>query len=156
MTKLKARREKFCQEYIKDSDGTQAAIRAGYKPKSAQVTASRLLSKAMIKARLEELTEPARRKYEIDTEWVVARSIEIVQRCTQAEPVLDKDGNKTGEYKFDSRGANSALDRLSKFTGGFVDRHDHTTKDSKFMSMSDEQLKEIIIKTVPKLIHESK
>ena len=43
----------FCNEYIIDSNGTQAAIRAGYsinKPRSAEVQASKLLSNPKIKA----------------------------------------------------------------------------------------------------------
>lgn len=36
--------ERFCQEYIKDLNGAQAAIRAGYSAKSAKETASRMLS----------------------------------------------------------------------------------------------------------------
>jgi len=49
------RYERFCQEYLKDLNGTQAAIRAGYKPVGAAVQASRLLNIPKIQARLEEL-----------------------------------------------------------------------------------------------------
>ena len=31
----------------------------------------------------------------------------------------DKEGNETGIYKFDSNGANKALDMLMKHTGGY-------------------------------------
>lgn len=40
--------KRFCIEYLKDFNATQAAIRAGYSKKSASVQASRLLSKANI------------------------------------------------------------------------------------------------------------
>ena len=39
-----ARRERFIEEYVKDGNGSAAAVRAGYSPTSAHVTASRLLS----------------------------------------------------------------------------------------------------------------
>jgi hypothetical protein len=35
----------------------------------------------------------------------------------QEEPVYDKNGNPTGEYRFDSAGAVSALRILAKFLG---------------------------------------
>jgi phage terminase small subunit len=50
-----ARAKRFCQEYMNDSNGTQAAIRAGYSAKSAHVSASRLLCRDKVKARIAEL-----------------------------------------------------------------------------------------------------
>ena len=38
----------FCREYVKDYNGTQAAIRAGYSKKTAQEQSSQLLSKLII------------------------------------------------------------------------------------------------------------
>lgn len=43
-----ARQERFIAEYLKDGNGTQAAIRAGYAKKSASVHATRLLAKDKI------------------------------------------------------------------------------------------------------------
>ena len=42
----------FVDEYLKDRNATQAAIRAGYSPKSAKVTACRLLTNANVKAEI--------------------------------------------------------------------------------------------------------
>ena len=53
--KLTAKEEKFCKEYLKDLNATQAAIRSGYAPNSANVTACRLLTKTNIAQRLKEL-----------------------------------------------------------------------------------------------------
>lgn len=44
MAKLTARQQRFCDEYLIDLNATQAAIRAGYSPKTAEQAASRLLS----------------------------------------------------------------------------------------------------------------
>lgn len=51
------RHEKFCQEYIKDMNATQAAIRTGYSEKTANRIGSRLLSNVDIKTRVAELRE---------------------------------------------------------------------------------------------------
>ncbi len=45
---------RFVQEYLNDPNGAQAAIRAKYAPKSAKVTASRLLTKANVRAAIAE------------------------------------------------------------------------------------------------------
>lgn len=49
--------EKFCNEYIKDMNATQAAIRAGYSEKTAGVQASKLLKIVNIKTRVSELRD---------------------------------------------------------------------------------------------------
>lgn len=49
--------EKFCNEYIKDMNATQAAIRAGYSEKTARSQGSTLLTNPNIKSRVAELRE---------------------------------------------------------------------------------------------------
>lgn len=53
--KLPKKQEKFCQEYVIDLNGTQAAIRAGYSENSANEQASRMLANVNIKERIKEL-----------------------------------------------------------------------------------------------------
>lgn len=58
MAELKNKKhEKFCNEYIKDMNATQAAIRAGYSEKTAGVQASKLLKIVNIKTRVAELRD---------------------------------------------------------------------------------------------------
>ena len=49
--------ERFCTEYVKDTNGKQAAIRAGYAERSAEMQASRLLRNDKVKQRVAELRE---------------------------------------------------------------------------------------------------
>lgn len=44
VAKLTAKQQRFCDEYLIDLNATQAAIRAGYSPKTAEQAASRLLT----------------------------------------------------------------------------------------------------------------
>jgi phage terminase small subunit len=62
------RRARFAQEYPKDLNGTEAAIRAGYAPKSAHVTASRLLSDAKVRGEIDALLLRVAQKSEITVE----------------------------------------------------------------------------------------
>lgn len=52
---LNERQRWFCEEYIIDLNATAAAIRAGYSPKTACVTASKLMNKEHVKSYIQEL-----------------------------------------------------------------------------------------------------
>lgn len=63
---LTPKMERFCQEYILlIGNATQAAINAGYSKKSARVTGCRMLTKANISVRIEELGKDLLQKLEI-------------------------------------------------------------------------------------------
>jgi phage terminase small subunit len=51
------RHEKFCHEYIKDMNATQAAIRTGYSEKTAKMQGSRLMTNDDIKSRVAEIRD---------------------------------------------------------------------------------------------------
>jgi phage terminase small subunit len=72
---LTAQQARFAAEYIKDFNGRQAAIRAGYSPKSAQQQASRLLTLALVKQAIAPQREVA----------VAARAEEINRMELSAE-----------------------------------------------------------------------
>ena len=58
MAALKNKRhEKFCHEYIKDMNATQAAVRTGYSKKTAKMQGSRLMTNDDIKLRVAELRD---------------------------------------------------------------------------------------------------
>ena len=59
---------RFCYEYIKDLNGTRAAIRAGYSVKSARYIATELIHKPQVAILIKELTEEMLKKCEITTE----------------------------------------------------------------------------------------
>lgn len=63
--KFTAKADKFCQEYMIDLNGTQAAIRAGYSEKTARQIATTLLSKVYIQKRISELKAEIAEKAQI-------------------------------------------------------------------------------------------
>lgn len=63
----------FVREYLKDRNGTQAAIRAGYSAKTAQEQSSRLLSNVIISKLVKAAQEKVAAKTETDSEWVRRR-----------------------------------------------------------------------------------
>jgi len=123
---LPAKRRKFVDEYAIDCNGTQAAIRAGYSAKSAQQQSADLLLIPMVKKAVSEKLAEIAKKNEITAEWVIEKAKMIIERCTQAEPVLDPDGKPIGVYKFDSSGANGSLKILAKYLGMEKQTIEHT------------------------------
>lgn len=69
--KLSDQHETFCLEYLKDLNGTQAAIRAMYSNKSAAQQASRLLTNEKISARIVELKAAQMKRLEVDSDGIL-------------------------------------------------------------------------------------
>ena len=114
---LNDKQKQFCEEYIIDLNGTQAAIRAGYSKKTANEQAAQLLAKLSIQEYICELKNKRSERVKYSQDELMRDILEVKNRCMQANPVLDKEGNETGIWKFDSNGANKALDMLAKHVG---------------------------------------
>lgn len=137
MTKLNDKQERFCMEYIVDYNGTQAAIRSGYSAPTAGEQASRLLKDVRIKEKIDKLKIEVAEKLSLDATWVMKRFKDISDRCMTAEPVMKfQDGAwiETGEYQFDSSGANKATEMIGKMIGVFeVDNKQKNVSAIKFI-----------------------
>ena len=75
-SKLTAKQEIFCKEYLIDLNGTQAAIRAGYSEKTAEQQASRMLLNVKVQNRVSELKEVRNAQLDVDGTYVLKRLIE--------------------------------------------------------------------------------
>jgi len=118
------RHEKFCRNVVLlGMNNADAYAKAGYKAnKTTLVTrASRLRRSLVIRNRINALSERAIEHDLANREWVDAQLKEVVDRCMQKTPVI-LNGKETGEYKFDARGANTALQLMGKDRGMFVDK----------------------------------
>lgn len=63
---------RFAQEYALDGNATQAAIRAGYSPRSAHDTGHRLLKVPDVQAIIQEIRKSEAKKYENERDAVMA------------------------------------------------------------------------------------
>lgn len=74
---LNDKQRRFAQEYLKDLNGTQAAIRAGYSKRTAYAQANDLLRKPEIKAYLQSKADERSQRVGVDADYVLQRTVEI-------------------------------------------------------------------------------
>ncbi len=72
---LNEKQKRFCEEYIVDSNATQAAIRAGYSERTANEQGARLLAKDSVKTYIRELMDEAK-------DDTIASAQEVMQYLT--------------------------------------------------------------------------
>lgn len=105
---LNPQQREFCAQYIANGfNGTKAAIAAGYAHKSAEVTASRLLSKDKIKAFIDARQNIKQIKTDITREKVLAEFLSIAAEART-------EGNKYAKTAIE------ALDRICKMMGYYI------------------------------------
>ncbi|RKH93631.1 terminase small subunit [Corallococcus sp. AB038B] len=76
---LTANQERFVQEYLVDLNGKQAAIRAGYSERSAEVTASKLLSNPKVRAAVDAAKAARAERVEVKADDVL-RELLLIAR----------------------------------------------------------------------------
>lgn len=111
-------------EYLIDLNATQAAIRAGYSPKTANPQGARLLANASVAAAVKAGIEARSIRTELTQDWVLERLKENVERSMQAKPVLDKQGQETGAYQYEGSVANGALQLIGRHLAMFTDKQE--------------------------------
>lgn len=125
---------KFADEYVKDFDKTQAAIRAGFSAKTAHTAGSRLFNNvelvALINQKLEVVRATRTEQDEFTHENIRKNFKAIYDRCMQAEPVMQfnyttkrmepvRDAQGNAVYMFDANGAARAMENIAKNKGFF-------------------------------------
>lgn len=102
----------FVQEYLIDGNGTQAAIRAGYAPKSANEQAARLLAKSNIQNELKK------RQQEVSLKLTKTRD-DIIEDLIKVIDTFLLDGRNTPN-------ALKAIEILNKMAGFTIDKTEIT------------------------------
>jgi phage terminase small subunit len=74
---MNARQKRFCEEYLIDLVGKEAARRAGYKPTSCETMSSKLLAKADVRAYIEKLKAERSKRTQITADIVIQELAKI-------------------------------------------------------------------------------
>lgn len=114
---LTPKQRRFVNEYLIDLNGKQAAIRAGYAPKSAEVTASHLLSVAKVAEEIRRGAAKREQRTQITADTVLSEFLRIA-RVDIAE-AFDEDGSlkPVHEIPEDIRRAIAGLEVEELFEG---------------------------------------
>lgn len=74
---LNDRQRAFCEEYVKDFNGKQAAIRAGYSESTAESMAWRLIKMPKVSLYIDQLKRERSERTKIDGDWVLVQLSEM-------------------------------------------------------------------------------
>ena len=129
----------FVQEYLKDMNATQAAIRAGYSAHTAYSIGQRLLSNVEISQAIDAAMSERSERAKLTADYVLQNLHEIAQRCMQKSPVMVKGEQAIDEegrhlWTFDAKNALRALELIGKHMGMFTDKNrqqEETPEDVK-------------------------
>ena len=120
---MNARQKRFCDEYLIDCNATQAAIRAGYSPKTAKVTGAKMLTNANLKAYIDEQLERIHNKKTADAQEVL-EYLTAVMRGQHTEQTLQLIGDgvqKIADIDVSAKERLKAAELIGKRYGMFKD-----------------------------------
>lgn len=128
---LTDKKKLFADHYLVELNATEAAKKAGYSEKTAYSQGCRLLKDVDVRAYIDPRQQKISDELEIDAKWVLNKLVTVVERSLQAEPVMKWDYNErklmeTGDYTFDSGGANKALELIGKTKSMFIEKVEHS------------------------------
>lgn len=164
---LSPKQERFVAEYLVDLNATQAAIRAGYSPKTAGVQAFDLLKKPEIAAAIERQRHVHAKSTGLTVERVLTEAMRLaffdIRKLTDAEgnpiPINrldddtaaaiqglepatervrgDEDGAETVVRKYKIADKNAAVERLFKHLGLFQKDNDQNNPAKALQALLD-------------------
>jgi phage terminase small subunit len=88
---LNDQQQRFCLEYLKDMNGTQAAVRAGYSEKTACEQAARLLANVKVLTRVQELRDSQIKRLQVDGDQIL-RELMRLGYC-DVRSIYNEDGS---------------------------------------------------------------
>jgi phage terminase small subunit len=141
---LTDKQELFCSEYLKDLNGTRAAIRSGYSENSASEQAYQLLQLPQVQDRISTLQEERMQRVQADGDFVVKELLNIAKddisnyltlKATKTGKLIVKwkdltqiDTKNISEFQKDKNGfkfkrysRENALIQLGRHFGIFID-----------------------------------
>src|SRR5262245_36748998 len=97
VSRLNPKQRRFVAEYLVDLNGTQAAIRAGYSAKTAEVIASHLLRKVKVRQQIAKAEETYLAKLDVSAARIRARLVTIgfgdVHARVPSSPLAENHGS---------------------------------------------------------------
>lgn len=92
---LNAKQVAFINYYLIDFNATQAAVKAGYAPKSATVQGSTLLSNPKVQFEVEKRKAALAARSEVTRDWLVRELAAEFEEARKGQEHVDKEGKVT-------------------------------------------------------------
>ena len=124
MVKLTEKQKRFVDEYLIDLNATQAAIRAGYKEKTARFTGAENLTKPNIKVELEKRNAEIKSQKTMDMQEVMERLAAIARGETVEQQVTNK--GTVVEVESKTSDQIRAMELIGKRYGAWTDKKEVT------------------------------
>lgn len=120
---MNARQKRFCDEYLIDCNATQAAIRAGYSPKTAKVTGAKMLTNANLKAYIDEQLERIHNEKTADAQEVLEYLTAVMrgQHTEQTLQLIGDGAQKIADIDVSAKERLKAAELIGKRYGMFKD-----------------------------------
>jgi phage terminase small subunit len=116
----------FIAEYLRDPNGRQAAIKAGYSAATADSQASRLLKRAKVRAEIEKAHAEVIARVQDETGINLVRTLREIARIAYFDPrkLFDKSGRPMAitDLDDDTVAAIAGLEVLEKYEGNGKDQ----------------------------------
>lgn len=110
---MKDRQERFCEEYLKDLNATEAAKRAGYSKRTAHSSGPRLLENVDIKKYISKLKRKRSEKTEITAEKVLKEIAKMAFSNLADYIKISKDGTAEIDLRKLTREQAAALSEVT-------------------------------------------
>lgn len=136
--KLGARLRRFAEAIVAGSTAADAVRLVRPKARCPKQQGWKWRHLPRVAAAIEELETATVLEAGITRLSVLQRLDRVADRCMQSEQVLDRQGKPTGEYQFDSAGANRALELLGKYHKLWTEKVEATGKDGGPIRTTDE------------------
>ena len=148
---LSKKRKIFSEHWVTTGKGTEACIRAGYAPKAAKVTASRLLKKKEVKKYIEKLTAKTITNRVLTATEIkeflssvvrgeyIEESTEVISKIKDGQPIPFQVTKRTNKASLKDKIL--AAEKLAKLSG--YDINDFNNKKNEIIIISgDEDLED--------------
>lgn len=116
LNSLSANQQKFCVEYLKDLNATQAAIRAGYKANNAQQVSTILMQNKAIRHSIESLRNQRTDYSSVTKDYVLRKIMKTIENAEE-----------DGQHQAVLRGA----ELLARHLGMFIERTEISGPDGE-------------------------
>ena len=149
--KISEKQKAFCEEYLIDLNGTQAAIRAGYNPKTADQQASRLLTNVKVRAYLSDLMQKKASRRIASADDVLVYLTSVLNGQSESEVLVTRSlGKDSGseivheKKKPDEKDRLRAAEILSRYHGLMAPQQVEVKTDLKLdQGVFSEMMKQI-------------